>query len=160
MGFEIVKPGELASFDAIEEGQVSISRSGDATFRREDLDLVKIGAYAIVLADPETLRLAVRAPRDNERLESVAVGVITKGKEKKDAGRRRIRLTRAIKRLDLTCEAVAGRFDLLAKDDLIIIPLIGMDTKGAKPAGDKAIGEKPAKVEAPKIGTARPRFEA
>jgi hypothetical protein len=137
----------MKNHDALEKGQASISRSGDGTFRVQDLELAGIKNYAVVLADKETLRLAVRAPRDNERLDSVAVGIVRKGAAKVDAGRRRIRLARGIKHLDLTPEAVAGRFDLLAKDDLLILPLIGTDGSEAKPAG--------AKLGA----AARPRFE-
>ncbi len=138
MAFEIVEPGSLSTMDPLAEGQVSIAKSGKLTIRKADLDLAGIDHYAMVMADRETFRVGVRAVRgDDERPRSVAVSTVTSGKAKKDSGRRTLNLGRAIKRLDLQPEAVAGRYELVVRgkegDAMLILNLM----PGTGPADKK-----------------------
>jgi hypothetical protein len=133
VGFEIVAAGRWSPVDPLEQGEISICRSGTATFRAEDLASVGIDKpWVTVLADPSTLRVAVRPVRSGEEQGSVAVSNVMRSKGKIDSGRRRISLARAIRHCGLTTAAVAARYNLHVKDDqLLIINL----TDG--PVGDK-----------------------
>ncbi len=141
MAFEIVAPGALSNtMNPLAEGQCSIAKGGKLTIRKADLDLAGIEHYAIVLADRETFRIGVRAVRgEDERPRSVAVSIVTSGKGKKDSGRRTLSLTRAIKKVDLRPEAVAGRYELIVRgktsDAMLIISL--MPATSGKPKGEK-----------------------
>ncbi|MGE0481831.1 MAG: hypothetical protein AB7Q17_15315 [Phycisphaerae bacterium] len=146
MSFELVEPGAWNRQPPLEEGQVAIDATGTATMRAADLESAGIAHYCIVLADAGTLRIAIRAPRDDERALSVAVSVVRHGKEQRDAGRRRVSLGRAIKRCGVEIDAVRGRYDLRTKDDLLIIDLASV-AKGA--------GGAPKPLRAP-VGAARP----
>ena len=123
MAFEVVEPGVFGLREALPEGQCSVSKCGKLSLRLADLESVGIGHYAIVLADRESLRLAVRGVRDGEQAQSVAVS-LTAG-HKRDTGRRALNVARAIGRLGLELDAVAGRYDLLTKgegrDALLIV---------------------------------------
>jgi len=135
LGFEVIPCGRFLPVDPLEVGEISICRTGAATFRAEDLAAVGIDKpWCTVLADPDTFRVAVRARRSGEEQGSVAVSTVTR-KGGKDTGRRRISLARAIKRCDLTTEAVAARYNIHRHDKdnegLLIIQL----TDG--PLGDK-----------------------
>jgi len=135
LGFQVVPCGRFAPVDPLEVGEISICRTGTATFRAEDLAAAGIDKpWCTVLADPDTFRVAVRARRSGEEGSSVAVSTVTR-KGGKDTGRRRISLARAIKQCDVTTEAVAARYNLHRHDKdnegLLIICL----TDG--PAGDK-----------------------
>ena len=77
----------------------------------------------IVLADSGSLRIGLRKVRDGEEAQSVGVSVIRRG-NKADSGRRRILVSRAIEHLELTAEAVAGRYTLKThRDELVFIVL-------------------------------------
>jgi hypothetical protein len=116
MGFEVVPCGRFAPVDPLELGEISICRTGTATFRAEDLAAAGIDKpWCTVLADPETFRLAVRKRRSGEEQTSVAVSVVTR-KGGKDTGRRRVNFARAIKQCDVTTEAVAARYNLHKHD--------------------------------------------
>ncbi|MBU0617914.1 MAG: hypothetical protein KKI02_09375 [Planctomycetes bacterium] len=124
MSFTVVEPGAFSFTEPLGEGEVSISKNGTLTARAEDLALVGIGNYAIVLVDTGTLRLGLRSVRDGEQQKSVACSVITTGKDRHDSGRRRVTVTRAVKGLGLTIEAVCGRYTLKThKDELVFIVL-------------------------------------
>jgi|GEM_PF-3659956 len=119
--FEVVEPGQFLCKAGLEEGECALGKNGTLTMRKEDLDLVGIEHFAIVLADPENFRIGLRAVRDGEEQSSVAVSVITR-KNKADSLRRKITVARAIKRLSLTPEACAARYTLNThKDSLLFI---------------------------------------
>ncbi|MFH1746180.1 MAG: hypothetical protein ABIG44_03965 [Planctomycetota bacterium] len=130
MSFVIVEPGTFEPVAALAEGEVSLGKRGTLLARVADLELVGIGNYSIILADTSgTLRLALRAVRDGEQDKSVACGVVTR-KGGADSGRRRINVARAIKRLSLTPEACAGRYQLnVHHDELLIVNLTGASGK-------------------------------
>ncbi len=139
MPFVVVEPGAFCFTEPLGEGEVSISRNGTLTARAEDLALVGISKYAIVLADAGTLRLGLRAVRDGEEQKSRACSVITTGKQKRDSGRRRITVTRALKQLGLKVEDVCGRFTLkMHRDELVYIVLTDAKQTPTKP---EATGE-------------------
>lgn len=134
LGFEVVPCGRFLPVDPLEVGEISLSRAGTATFRTEDLAAAGIDKpWCTVLADPGNFRVAVRARRSGEEQGSVAVSTVTR--KGKDTGRRRISLARAIKRCDVTTEAVAARYNLYRHDKdnegLLIVCLT------AGPLGDK-----------------------
>lgn len=113
MSFEVVEPGAWSRPEPLEPGRCAISRGAKLTLRSVDLEAAGIGPhFAIVLADAETLRLGLRAAGETERQQSVAISVVTSGKDKRDSGRRIILVSQALKRLALTPEAVAGRYTL------------------------------------------------
>lgn len=98
--------------------------------------LVKIERMAAVLADPSTLRLAIRRPRDEaEMVGAMQVCWLTR-KGGVATGRCGINVGRAIKALALTPAACKGRYALTTKDDLLILSLAGISAaskaKGAK----------------------------
>lgn len=136
--FEVVEAGSFGPGEPLGEGECSLSRNGTMVLRTEDLELVGIGAYAIVLADCENLRLGLRAVRDGEQQSSVACSVIRR-KNSDDTGRRRIQITRALRRLGLTAEAVAGRYSLqVHRDELLFITLAaGKDRPQREAQGGK-----------------------
>jgi hypothetical protein len=110
MAFEIVVPGTF-NFGGIAAGECSIGKSGTLTARFADLILVGVGNYAIVLVDTSTRRIAVRGPRDGEQANSVSASIIPNAK-KQDSGRRKLNISRALRRLGLDASAVAGRYEL------------------------------------------------
>jgi hypothetical protein len=122
VSFEVVEPGGFGLAPPLPEGEVSISRSGALTAHAKDLEIVGIGNYAIVLADSDTLRVAFRDVRDGEQQQSVCASVVRR-KSGVDTGRRSINVGRAIKRLGLTNESVAGRYTLNVHKDLLIVNL-------------------------------------
>ncbi len=133
MSFEVVEPGEFNFQNAIEAGQCSLSKSGKLTLRAADLEAAGIGPhYAIVMAYPDDFRVALRQVRDGEQSKSVAISVVKTGKGH-DSGRRSISRMRALKRIGVTAESVAGRFELLTKGDagaeLLIVALTSVTTE-------------------------------
>jgi len=139
LAFRVIPCGRLLSVDPLERGEVSISRSGVTLFYAEDLAAVGIdGPYCIVVGDPDTFRVAVRARRSGEEESSVTISTVTR-KGKTDSGRRRITLTRAIRECGVTCEAVAARYNLYRHDKdnegLLIICLTDGPAGGKKQTG-------------------------
>lgn len=135
MAFEIVEPGATFGKDALTSGTASISRSGRLTVVQEDLELAGIDRTAVVLADPGTLRIALRAPREDETAVSVACSpMLTHAK--RDTGRRALNIVRALRRLSLTPEAAAGRYELATKGagaDALLIVNLGASRDRPKP---------------------------
>ena len=135
MAFEVIEPGKLSFAEPLGEGRCSIGKGGALACRAADLEIVGITHYAIVLADAETTRLALRAVRDGEQQQSVAVSIVScgKGAKRHDSGRRRINVLRALRRLAVTAEAAAGRYDFMVKgDELLIVNLIGEHVPAAE----------------------------
>lgn len=128
MGFEIVEPGTFLR-EPIGEGTCSIHRNGTVTFCAADLKLVGMDLYALVLADPGLLRIGLRKPRTaDERKQSRAL--TPRSGRNGQSGHVSIQLGAAIRRLGLKPEAVAGRYDLITKDDLLILPLASGEPRG------------------------------
>jgi hypothetical protein len=128
LAFEIVEPGTFNFAEPLAVGQCSISKAGRLSCRAEDVRAVGIGHYAIVMADGQTMRVALRVPRDGEQPKSAALTITTAGKgaKKHDAGRRNVLIMRALRRLGVTPEAVAGRYALSQHDgSLLIVCLTG-----------------------------------
>lgn len=138
MAFEVVPPGQLCTAEPLPEGQCSIWRDGTLMFHQSDLDLVGVGAYVVVLADTETWRLGLRAVRDGEQPQSVAVTTVLSKRKRRDTQRRSINVSRALRKLSLDASAVAGRYTLThkgeGKESLLIVHLmpetVGQSGKG------------------------------
>jgi len=132
VSFEVIPRGLWQATDPLKTGQCAIDRDGRIMFRSEDLELVKIGGFALVLADTSTLRLAVRPPHAGEAARAMQVTVMKK-KSGADTKRRAINVKRAIKALCLDPAAVKGRYNLTTKNDLLIVNLAGIELgPGAK----------------------------
>jgi hypothetical protein len=116
MSFEIVEAGTFRAVEPLSEGECSVSRNGTMTARAEDLATIGVTNYAIILADPETLRIGLRGVRDGEQMKSVAASMI-KRKSGTETGRRRMNISQALKRLNVTAEAIAGRYTLMNHGD-------------------------------------------
>jgi hypothetical protein len=116
VSFEIVEPGSWKAAEPLGEGEVSLGKGGTLLARREDLELVGIKHYAIVLADAGTLRVGLRAVRDGEQQQSVAACIV-RCKNGRDSGRRRINVARAARRLGLEPAAIVGRYELHVHGD-------------------------------------------
>ena len=142
MSFEIVEPGQFAFQKGLEPGEVSLNRCGRLMLRVEDLETASIGPhYAIVLADAGNLRIALRAVRDGEESQSVAICTVRGSRAGRDSRRRAVHVTRALKRLGIEPAAAAGRYELFTKGEgpaaLLIINLVADGSaktgKGAEP---------------------------
>ena len=113
--------------DPIPEGQASIDKTGTLTIRTEDLALAQIEGTAIVLTDELTMRIALRAPREHERAKAYTVFKVFRAAKKLDPKWRRIGLGGVIKAMNLEPAAVAGRCELITKENLLIVNLTGAD---------------------------------
>jgi hypothetical protein len=124
MAFQLVRAGQRSEFfRAMPEGVCSIDGAGAALFHKSDLELVDIADQAAILADPDTLRIAVRKPRaDDDPAAIVRVTIIT-NKRGAPTGRAKIPVGATIRECGLTAKAARGRYDLATKDDLIIVAL-------------------------------------
>jgi hypothetical protein len=126
MPFEIVEPGSFLQIAPLGEGECTLGKHGTLLARTSDLELVGIGKYAILLADKGSFRIGLRAVRDGEQQRSMACAVVTTGKgpRRRDAGRRRVNVSRAIIACGLEPEAVAGRYTLqVFRDELLFVTL-------------------------------------
>lgn len=116
----------------LESGQVSISRTGVALFHRDDMVLVDIGDEVALLADTGgSLRVALRRPRLPEDADSVVRVATLKRAGRPIRGRVVVNISSAIRELGLVVRAVAGRWQLTTKEDLLILGF----TQGA-PSGE------------------------
>jgi len=122
MSFTVLEKGAWAVREALEQGQVSISKTGQARFCREDLDLVGITDSLVILLDQELLRLAFRKPRSGEEQNAYRVTGAHSGKRVAKT-RATVQIGRALREIRLEPEAVAGRYELTTKDDLLILNL-------------------------------------
>lgn len=142
MAFIIVEPGQRMALEPLAEGQVGIAKSGKCTVRKADLDVAAIDAKAIVMADPDNFRVALRCVRSGEESKAVAVSIVWGGSKSKrrDSGKRTLNLARGIRTLCLEPAAVAGRYELTVKgkdrEALLIVHVVrgdGVDKgRGAK----------------------------
>jgi hypothetical protein len=136
MAFEVIEPGHFIPVKAIESGECRLRPKGELVLRADDLQAVGIEHFAIVMADPATLRIGLRAVDDGEEQQSMSVTVITRGKSKTDSGRRRISVNRAIKHVGLTPDAVAGSFKLHKRGDGLLTINLTEGRDELKPPGD------------------------
>ena len=130
VSFQFVARGRWQPGEKLEPGQVAINVDGRLVLRVEDLALVKIDKSVALLADPSTLRLAIRKPRDEiEAAGAMRVTPITR-KSGAGTGRAGVSAARGIKALALTPAACKGRYTLTTKDDLLIVSLAGISAAG------------------------------
>lgn len=142
MSFEIVEPGSFKPPDPLAEGECSVSKNGTLTARAEDLATVGITNYVIILVDPGTLRIGLREVRDGEQMKSVAASMIVR-KSGVETGRRRMNISQALKRLNLTAEAAAGRYTLMQHgDEFVFITLTQAPREVPKPQAKPQAGKR------------------
>ena len=140
-GFKIVTPGEFAAMEGLAEGEVSVDRRGHALFRTDDLQSIGIREYAIVMVDSSGMRIALRAVRDGEQAQSIRVSTVTRSAGIVNEARRKINMQPALRELALEPHAARGRYEMLTKDDLLIIPLTGL-TKDDRALADRTQGKR------------------
>ncbi len=124
MSFETVQPGSKSMPEGLRSGQCTIDKSGSLLVLLEDLPLVDIDTRAVVLADADNQRLAIRAPREGENALAVQVRPVYARRNKRESGRRRITIGHALRAMGLTPAQVAGRYELSTHDDLLIVHLV------------------------------------
>lgn len=140
---EIIARGRFEPTPPLADGECSIARNGTLTCRDETLRAGGIETAAVLMVDRALSRLALRAPREEERDKAVSVGVVTRrikrSGEDVDTRRRRIDVRRALRCLSLTPADVAGRYELVAKgggnETVYFITLAGTEVdrrRGAK----------------------------
>ena len=122
MAWKTIEPGQWKATVALEESQVSITKDGQLTFRESLLKSVGIGDFATLMADPDTLRLGLRRPKEHELAGAVRVSVV-RGAQKRDTGRRTVRGTRGFHALCLDPQVCVGRLELTIKDQTLILNL-------------------------------------
>lgn len=133
MSFEPVEieARPFGSSNPLREGECSIAKTGHGLFHGADLSIVQITDQAALLADPGTLRLALRVPHLPEDFHSV----VKVSPAKNGRGRVHVPLSAGIRRLGLTPRGVGGaRYELSTKDNLLIIQLVNGETGKAKRA--------------------------
>lgn len=126
MSLRLVKarPGG-AAFLPLPEGWCSISKVGVLLAYASDLELVQVDSRAVLLADSATLRVGIRRPDDGEIEFAVSVRPVKRGAGRIDRKRRELNVLPAIRELGLTPAAAAGRYELRAKDNMLLIELTG-----------------------------------
>lgn len=125
MSFEIYTPVHR---NQVKVGHCSLNGSHNLTVHRADLVAARITKHAVVLIDPASRRIALRAPRTDAA--EPAIGV----KWSKNGGTAHVQIRGALSAIG--CEQVKGLFDLVRKDDLLIVNL---------PAETSATSTKPAR---------------
>ncbi|GMU22836.1 MAG: hypothetical protein AMXMBFR13_29200 [Phycisphaerae bacterium] len=130
MSFKEYVPKEMTMQAPLEEGFASIDKNGTGRFHTEDLGLVGIGDLAVVMTDEITMRLALRAARQEEGRKALRVTMVHYGKKPRP-DRRSIRLSGAIREMNLEPRSVAGRYKLTTKENLIIINLAEDESQAA-----------------------------
>lgn len=119
--FEEYQPREFKT-NPIEEGQASIDKSGGLTVWKTDLDSVGIDGAVLVLVDDTTMRIGLKRAQIGKA--SLAVHVIP-NKAKPEEARAKIHLGGAIRTMRLDADKVAGRYELMVKQETLIINLTG-----------------------------------
>ncbi len=118
MPLELVEPGLFQLKPKLAEDEASLSKSGELTLRAETWGLVNGGERAAVLIDKELLVLCIRPGREGEKTYPMHPLL---NKKKKPTGKVQANVARAVKRLALTTEAVAGRWPLSVKKDALFV---------------------------------------
>jgi hypothetical protein len=126
MSWKVIERGVWRPGVPLEESQVAILRDGSLVFRVELLKSVGIGEFATLMADPDTLRIGLRAPKEHEIPRAVRVTVV-RGHENKDTGRRSVRGARAFHALCLDPKVCAGRMELAIKEKLLLLNLVNVE---------------------------------
>ena len=129
MGFEPVPVGVWKAGVPLGEMDCSLDGSGKLRLRQADLAKVNIQDAAVLLADADTLRLALRRPRANEvKLVRTVRPVLDKRGQ--PTANRDVNATVGIRALNLEPKACRGRHKLDRKDDLLILNLVRTESAG------------------------------
>lgn len=133
MSFEPVRVARNGDvFRSLAEGHVSVPSKGSALWHADDLALVSITDQAALLADPGTLRVALRKPRPEDDPETVVNVTAETRRGRPVPGKRRCNLAPAIRQLGLTTKAVGGAtYPITTKDDLLIVSFTDVPGKDA-----------------------------
>jgi hypothetical protein len=129
--FEVVAKKTFRLPEPLAEDAISIQRSAVATLRLEPLAMIGVTDRAVVLADPELMRIGIRRPTEDEADIAFAVHTL-RSKAGKDSRRRHVNLTPAIRRLGIEPREVGGRYTLMSVEATLFVTLTDMST------GDRA----------------------
>ena len=123
VSFRFIDPAPAGYlFRGLPEGDVSITRDGLLTARRDDLALVSITDRLVIGIDDSNFRLCFRAPRDGED----AIAVTLRDRKSKGGATYatvKFSIRPALRELKLKVADVAGRYTLTAVDDLLLFAL-------------------------------------
>lgn len=107
---------------AMPAGQCAIHRNETLVVRADDLKRITKSDKVIVLADAGTRRIGLRGVRDGEGAAAMRITAdVTRGKP--HPLRRRVRIARALKRIGAAAADVAGRYELVEKEGVLIVNL-------------------------------------
>lgn len=101
---------------------LSLDRYGLARFHTADLQAIGIDGQATIMIDVDTRRIGLRRPRDGEAEQTAIVRPVRDGGKLVES-RRTINLRPAIEQIGIEPAEITGRYELTAKDDLLILAL-------------------------------------
>lgn len=144
MSFAVVKVPTGGISERMPEGVASLRAGGMLVAHASDLAVLGITDKVVTLSDPDTQRVAIRAPRDGET-EIVNVGVMKIGKKKakRDSGLRSINVRHALRAAGFAdTNDVRGRYEPITLEDLFIVAVGSGPMDGGKkhPQRGKRIG--------------------
>ncbi len=113
----VVLPKQIHS--VIREGEARLGKDGVLALTAGDLKSVRIDGFAVLLIDVQTRRIALRAPRDSDRLDArkLTPNMARKGHSPSIF---RIKIEPAIRALKIKVD-IARTYRASVKDDLLII---------------------------------------
>ena len=118
MAFEVYVPRGSGFGPPLPSGTARLGRAGTLALNAVDLVEMNMGGECLaLLVDPSSRRLALRAPRDGEP----SVRVPNKTKKGRPRTRRVVNVRGALKQMGLEVRALAGDYELLTRDDLLIV---------------------------------------
>lgn len=119
MAFVAIPRARLRAIAVLPAGRVELGRDGVLTARDGDLRAVGIAGRCILLADPDLMRLALRAVRDGEDAAAFPVPPTDEGR----SVLRQVRVLPALQECGLDPGEVAGVYELDPHDELLTITL-------------------------------------
>jgi hypothetical protein len=134
MPWNFVEKGHWLAQAPLEKGWAAIGRDGTLTFTATDLRNIEAESVCAVVVDPDTIRVAVRRPKEHEIARAMTVSIV-RGHKNRDTGRRAVHGIRAFKALGIDPKTCAGRVELTIKGDDLLILNLGQFALG-KPGED------------------------
>jgi hypothetical protein len=121
MSFTPYTPTRGLSVKTLRPGECSVSKSGILALNIEDLKRVRVTDRAVIMTDPQTVRIALRAPIVDE-MDALAVSV---ARAKKGTTCRISAVGGALRSLGIDTEQAAGRYtaEYCDKNGLLVINL-------------------------------------
>lgn len=127
MGFELYVPRTAMRGPELPAGRMRITKNGHGVLNATDLVAINVtGPLLVPLIDKSNGRLGLRAPRDGEVFGLRAPGTTKKGTPK---ARREFGLGGVLKSMGLDPAKIHGDYDVICKDELLIVHLAEVPAK-------------------------------